>query len=137
MKLPFLSHHVQLTSFSIQQQWKIEFSHHLGNRKAIQVIGTLYTGTWSTIQNRHMTYSSQHPHSQTLFLDWRLGMRLFSYLTNPPLQYSIYVVPRGPPGELSSLVVLSLKMCISFVPSHLTAKIYSVLQSEMYACNCI
>ena len=40
-------------------------------------------------------------------------------------------------AQLLSLVVVTLEMCISLVPSHLTAKIsYSAL-AEMYACNCI
>ena len=41
----------------------------------------------------------------------------FSDLTNPSVQYSIYVFPGDRPA---SFVVVALK---SFVPSHLTAKI--------------
>ena len=52
----------------------------------------------------------------------------FSDLTNPPLQYSIYVVLRAPPRQLSLLVVVSLKLCVSFVPSHLIARILITLQ---------
>ena len=66
--------------------------------------------------------------------------------TFPTLQYNIQfmwetgytdfiVVPRRSPGQLLLLVVVCLKICISFVPNHLTAKISITLQYFNQKCT--
>ena len=70
-------------------------------------------------------------------------LALFSDLTNPPAQYSIYVenrcctdfvvVPRSPASyiDIAACSSISLKICISFVPSHLAAKMSITLQCTL------